>query len=314
MVPELERALHRITDGVRAEWGIYAKLLGTGEEIVINPDTPMDTMSVIKVPILVQLYQLADQGLLDLSTRIKLDDYHRRPGTGVLSLLDSGLQLTIRDAATLMISVSDNSATDICLEAAGGAPAVEAAMRQLGLNTIQVTGTTIEWFRALFAVMDPGADTMDMDPARLFFQGPWSPSSPRDVWEMTDARERFHFGGGRAFGKSTARDMGRLLEMLYLGKCADPDSCRRMLNALRAQQFNTRIPRYLVGAKIAHKTGDFDPFIANDAGIIEPHRGSAVILVVFAAGHRGYWSNLDESIARLSELISRYAVSLEERL
>ena len=57
MLTDLQYNLERIANGVRADWGIYVKFLANGEEIAINADAPMDTMSVIKIPILVELFR-----------------------------------------------------------------------------------------------------------------------------------------------------------------------------------------------------------------------------------------------------------------
>lgn len=48
----LRQNIERITRSVNAQWGIYVKVLDTGEEIAINADKQMDTMSTIKIPIL----------------------------------------------------------------------------------------------------------------------------------------------------------------------------------------------------------------------------------------------------------------------
>jgi hypothetical protein len=53
----LDTSLERITLSVNATWGIYAKSLETGEEIAIDSDRQMDTMSVIKIPLMVEVFQ-----------------------------------------------------------------------------------------------------------------------------------------------------------------------------------------------------------------------------------------------------------------
>ena len=87
MTRSLEALRHRlqaIADGVRADWGIYVKFLATGEEIAIRADVPMDTMSVIKVPLILELHRQAELGLVDLERRLELEQEHKRLGTGVL--------------------------------------------------------------------------------------------------------------------------------------------------------------------------------------------------------------------------------------
>lgn len=298
--PYLQHNLERIARGVRADWGIYVKFLASGEEIAINADQPMDTMSVIKIPLLVTLFRELDAERVALAQRLTLETAHKRFGTGVLKMLDEGLSLTVRDAATLMITLSDNSATDLCFEAVGGPAGVNQTMEALGLDAIQVIGTTLEWFRALATALDPSLASLPPD--ELFQRG--YPSLPPR--QLAAAREAFHFDGRHPFSLSTARAMGRLLEMIWKDECASAASCAAMREMLRLQQYRSRIPRYLFGATVAHKTGDFEPFIANDVGVIEPDQGEPIIVCFFCAGHRGIWENLEEAIARMSEKVWEY--------
>ena len=293
----LERNVQRITNGVRADWSVYAKSLDTGEELALNADAVMDTMSVIKVPLLVTAYRQIDAGKLSPAERISLDRAGKRFGTGVLRTLDDGLSLTLKDALTLMIIQSDNTATDMVFAKVGGPERVTATMRELGLDSITATGTSFEWFRALGAVTDPAWSKLS--PEELFTRGyPQTPTRQADV-------ERFHFEGKNPYGLSNARDLGRLLEKIARNEAASPASCAEMLRILRLQQMNTRIPKYLAGASTPHKTGDFPPYIANDAGLIETPR-ARVVLVVFDAHHRGIYANLEDAVARISEQVWEY--------
>src|ERR1043166_8902393 len=65
----LKQKLEQISSGVSADWGIYIKSLDTGEEIAINADKTMDTMSAIKIPLLVDAYRLVDAGKIDPAQR-----------------------------------------------------------------------------------------------------------------------------------------------------------------------------------------------------------------------------------------------------
>ncbi|MBI5877676.1 MAG: serine hydrolase [Chloroflexi bacterium] len=304
MLSDLQLNLERIANGVNAEWGVYTKFLADGSEIAINADRPMDTMSVIKIPILVELFRQVDAGRIDLDRRITLETYHKRFGTGVLRTLDNGLSLTLRDAAMLMIIQSDNTGTDLCFDAVGGPEAVNRSMFALGFTSMHAPGTCFDWFRALGTAMDPSYDTLS--PSELFSKG-YPNLPPR---EAAAARERFHLAGEHPFGLSSAREMGRLLEMIQAGTCASRASCDEMLRFMRLQQFTSRIPKYLFGAGTPHKTGDFGPFIANDVGLIEPYGKPPVIVCFFNARHRGIWANLEEAVARMSEKVWEYALAL----
>jgi beta-lactamase class A len=305
MLADLEYELIRIAAGVRADWAISVTFVTSDEEIAIDADRRVETMSVMKIPLLVTLFRACEANQVQLDQRIVIDSERKRFGTGVLRTLDDGLTLSLRDAATLMIIQSDNTATDICFEAVGGPDAVTTTMRQLGLQSIEAAGTTFDWFQALAASMEPAL--AQLSPGELFRHG-YPDLSPR---ELAAAREAFHFGERRSFGLATAREIGKLLMMIDAASCASRASCDEMLRILRLQQMNTRIPRYIFGAAIAHKTGDFDPFIANDVGIIEPFGQPPIIACFFASHHRGIWANLEDAIARMAAKIYDYARTRE---
>jgi beta-lactamase class A len=63
MLSDLRYNLERIANSVRADWGIYVKFLANGEEIAVNADAPMDTMSVIKIPIITCFFNAHHRGI-----------------------------------------------------------------------------------------------------------------------------------------------------------------------------------------------------------------------------------------------------------
>src|ERR1700730_16892563 len=103
----LQNEIESIIRSINADWGIYIKLLETGEEIAINADEQMDTMSVIKIPILVEAFSQIQLGKFKLSDRYTLKNADFLPGTGIIHFLDEGDTLTVKDLLTLMINVSD---------------------------------------------------------------------------------------------------------------------------------------------------------------------------------------------------------------
>src|SRR5258706_4354089 len=145
----LESNIARITKSVNAKWGIYMKCLETGEEIAINADDQMDTMSVIKIPLMVEAFRQIDAGKFSLTDRVALTDDAKRPGTGVIRSLDAGANLTIKDLLTLMIIVSDNTATDLIYDKVGGPAAVNKLMDDYGYKSIRATQTAKVWFDAI---------------------------------------------------------------------------------------------------------------------------------------------------------------------
>lgn len=110
-----------------------AKNLSTGQTISFAPDKLMPTASCIKLPVLVALHDLAERGEVDLDIPVVLEVADQVGGSGVLKNLSPGATLSLRDYATLMIVLSDNTATNIVVDRVG-IDVVNATMRDLGLT------------------------------------------------------------------------------------------------------------------------------------------------------------------------------------
>jgi len=268
----LEASLVRITRSSNASWGIYVKCLETGEEVALDADRQMDTMSTIKIPLMVEAFEQIKAGRFKLADIYTLQKDDLLPGTGILRSLDPGAVISVKDLITLMIIVSDNTATDVMYRMVGGPQAVTRRMEALGLKSTRATGTARAWFDALRAEGN---------------------------------RDEFHRQAKHPYGLSTPREMGVLLERMERGTLVDKASSELMLQILRGQLYRTRIPRFLSGWAVPHKTGDFLPYIADDVGVLEaPER--KVVLSVFTANHYGAGDALEEAIGRLAEQVAAY--------
>ena len=94
--------------------------LSTGQKYLFRADEVLPTASSIKIAILAELYRQAQQGKLKLTDLYTLQQSDLVGGSGIAEALTPGTtRLTIRDVAALMISVSDNSATNIIIDRVG---------------------------------------------------------------------------------------------------------------------------------------------------------------------------------------------------
>ena len=268
----LQQNIERITRSVNAQWGIYVKVMETGEEIAINADQQMDTMSTIKIPLMIEAFRQMDAGKFALTDKVVLTDAMKRPGTGVMRSLEAGATMTIKDALTLMTIVSDNTATDIMFEKVGGVQPVNDLMATYGLKATRATAPSSEWFAALRAAPTP-AD--------------------------------FHRAAKNPYGLSSPRDMGVMLEKIFRGQAVNKTASATMLQMLRGQVYSSRLPKYVTGFRVAHKTGDFLPYIGNDVGIFESDKCN-IVVCVFTANHFGVGAQLEDAIARIGELIANH--------
>jgi beta-lactamase class A len=271
-IARLGAAIERVTKSVNATWGIYVKSLTTGEDLALDADRQMETMSTIKIPLMIEALQQIKDGRFALTDKYTLARDDIRPGTGIIQRLDPGAVLTVKDLMTLMIIVSDNTATDALYRMVGGPAAVNARMTALGLTQTRAVTVGKDWFAALQA----------------------APSS-----------EAFYRTKATPFGLSTPREMGHLLELMERGQLVDKASSDLMLQILRGQLYRTRIPRYVTGFRVPHKTGDFLPFVADDVGVLEG-QGQTIVLSVFTGDHFGSGETLENAIGLVAKEVADY--------
>ena len=136
-------------------------------------------------------FRQIEAGKFTLSDRIKLRDEDKRPGTGIIKSLEAGADLSIKDLITLMIIVSDNSATDLMFTKVGGVESINRLMSEYGLTQTRATAPSSVWFAALR-----------------------SAKSPAD----------FHREAKHPYGLSSPRDMAVLLEKIKSGQAVSKDA------------------------------------------------------------------------------------------
>jgi beta-lactamase class A len=268
----LQASIERTTRSVNATWGIWIKSLDTGEEIALDADRQMETMSTIKIPLMVEVFEQIKTGTFKLTDQYTLVTEDIRPGTGIIQRLDPGAVLTVKDLITLMIIVSDNTATDVLYRMVGGPAVVTRRMDAMGLKKTQAATNGAGWFAALRA----------------------APST-----------EQFYREGKHPFGLSTPREMGSLLEQMERGTLVDKPSSDVMLRIMRGQLYRTRIPRYITGFTIPHKTGDFLPYVGDDVGMLEG-QGKTIIVSIFTANHFGSGEMLENAIGLVAKEAADY--------
>ena len=112
----LRATLDSIASAHRGVLGYSVLDLGTGMHLSHRGDETFPTASLIKIPILVTVYDLVERGELSLADPLTVLRIDKVPGTGVLQHLHDGLSVTVGDAAWLMATISDNTATNLLLD------------------------------------------------------------------------------------------------------------------------------------------------------------------------------------------------------
>ena len=294
----LQTEVEQIRRQFPGEMSIYMKNLATGDEIAIDSDKVFETFSVIKLAIAAELMHQIEAGKFSLSDRVRLSAGNERLPSGVLYALDPDLTPTVKDLLTLMIIISDNEATDVLGDKVGR-DNVTAYMHSLGLPNTEIKFSDLDWDRTWLGSLDASYRTATGDQTINFPFGKYGDQQLEAAFGHTI------YDANIFFGHSTSREIGRLLEMMANGKLVSKNASELLLGVMEKQQVNDRFPRYLKDVRIAHKTGDGQPFIANDAGILWV-KDKPIVLVVFTGHHRGSTASLHDAIARIAARVVQY--------
>ncbi len=113
----------------------------------------------------------------------------------------------------------------------------------------------------------------------------------------------FYDSSFRSPPSTTAKDIGLFFEKIYKGEMVDAKYSEKMLEILKRQTLNDRIPKYLPkGIMVAHKTGELDGF-KHDAGIVFSPDGDYIIVVLSKTKNP---SAAAEKIAKFSKEVYDY--------
>ncbi len=104
-----------------------------GERYSRLGDRKFRAASTIKIPVMIEVYRKFDRGECSPNQTIPLSAADKTPGSGVLQHMHEGMELTVDDLMSLMISISDNTATNMLIDLAG-IDQVNITMRELGMT------------------------------------------------------------------------------------------------------------------------------------------------------------------------------------
>ena len=184
----LEERIDRQIASLDAEVSLYARHLASRREIAIRADAVVNTLSTIKLPVMVLAFRDAEAGLLDLDERHTLLPGEFRRGSGLLQTFGPGLQPSYRDLVTQMIVTSDNTATDILIGRLGR-ERVNQFLADRGYGVTSLQTTTGELFRRLLELADPSARALS--PEEVYWRSfPRDADAPRRAFAFLDDRKR----------------------------------------------------------------------------------------------------------------------------
>jgi beta-lactamase class A len=212
--------LHRTLDSLAAAHhgvvGYTVLNIDTGERLSLRGDSTFPTASLIKVSVLVTLFDLAERDSISLDDRVTVLRIDKVPGSGLLQYLHDGNEITVRDAAFLMSTISDNTATNLLLDKI----AIRRTWKKMEALGLTKTKIHHKSFRR-------DASSVAMDSSMKY-----------------------------GLGVTTPNEMARLFELIALGKAVSARSDSTMLDILSNNTKGDMLQRYADGVWFAHKDGE----------------------------------------------------------
>ncbi len=297
----LERELGRISEASGGVLGFSAIHLESGREVHLHADQAFPMASTYKVPMAVALFQRVDRGEISLDDMITFAPHHYSPGSGTLTdlFVQPGLALSLRNLTELMMLISDNSATDRVLDAAGGGRAVTEAVEALGISGLRVDRSTLELIASFLGIDNlPPREQLTLDRYRALVEAT-TPAS-RDA-----AAARFSLDPRDT---STPRAMAALLTKIWRDEALSPEMSALLRDIMdRCRTGENRIRGMLpVHVNTANKTGTIGGS-ANDVGVIElPDGRGTVVVAAFVRDSTAPSAAREAAIAHASRAVYDY--------
>lgn len=269
------RALLDTLPGDTLEVSVALLDLATGDSLLIGAHTRMHAASTMKVPVMLELFRLADAGALSLEDSIPVRNTFRSIADGSTYTLspeeDSdreiyghlGERLAVRGLIERMIARSSNLATNLLIDLADPAR-IARTLEELGASEVEV----------LRGVEDGPAYRAGMS------------------------------------NTTTAYGLMKVLQAIAAGRAASPRATEEMIGILERQEFREMLPAGLPpGVRAANKTG-WITGINHDAAIVLPEGRPPYVLVFLTRGFRDR-----AAARRLAAEVSRrtYAAVVEGR-
>lgn len=140
--PKLESEIRKIIQDFKGDVGIYVLHLPSGKEVQINADSIFPTASVVKIPILVGLFEKIDQNELGYRQELVYRDSIKYGGSGLMQFYKDSVKTNLNTLAALMITYSDNTTSLWCQALAGGGVAINPIMDRYGFVNTKVNSRT----------------------------------------------------------------------------------------------------------------------------------------------------------------------------
>ncbi|WP_100626937.1 class A beta-lactamase [Algoriphagus formosus] len=293
-VEALSKKIENLTEKLAGRIGVAAQEIGSKETITINGDEQFVMASTYKVAIAAAVLDRVDRGELRLDQMVDVTLDMMMIGDAALNgrFVHPGIQLSIANLIEVMITESDNTATDISMGLAGGPAAVTNYLRRIGISDFRVDRSTGEIIGEFYGLPGPATHKLATEvfkarPELLKIQ------SDRNLDFEADPRDQ-----------ATPFAMLQLLLAIDGGKATSSESRDFLINVMsRTRTGSGRLKGLLPkGTPVANKTGTIGG-VANDVGYITLPDGRRFAIVVFTKSSTTSEADRDRAIAEVTRTL-----------
>ena len=241
---------------------VHARETGVdGPEFCHGADDQVVLASVFKIPVAVAFATEVAAGRLDETERTRVTSRYRIGGIGTAVCADD-VEMSWRDLALFMMTMSDNAATDVVFHRVGQA-AVDAVLAKAGLERTRILGCCEDLFASV------GAE-LGTDDAEAVLANP--------TWELV---QKLSMVDPERTTSSTPREITTLLDAIWTDRAAEPEACEQVRGIMARQVWPHRLSSgFPADVQVAAKTGTL-PGVRNEAGVVTYPDGRSYAVAVF---------------------------------
>ena len=295
----VQAEIAHIAQGIDGVVGVAAwRLDGKGPRVLVNADQLYPMASTFKVPIAGTVLSQVDSGRLKLDQLVPIDPNMMVESEGLAETFrHPGVSISVENLLELMLTVSDNTATDTLEKLVGGPAVVTQWVRSQGVTGLRVDRDTAGLIRDFYGLpagpsfpasleaglkADPKLEDKSDDPDPKFDDDPQDTSTP------------------------TA--MAQLLERIYTAKALSPASTKLLReiqerNTTGKARIRARLPE---GTVVAEKTGTIGGSVNNVGVITLPSDAGKLIVAIFIKKSSKPFEDRERVIADIARALYDY--------
>ena len=323
----LKNQILALVKEVPGNMGVYIRHIERGDEISIEADKVFPLGTVFQIAVMVEVFRQSEKGSLSLDDKIELADNHKAVGPGILQYMSPGLDLSVKDLLVLMMTISDNTATDLLWKKIG-VQSVNMMLRDFGFTrtNIYITNREYQLMSLLLGkefedltmseLVQSWKNRSQIDKTRTMasIESQYSKNLPieelRTRYEaMYGRREGKRFQQKRTFDEAvdnqgSPREIGSLIEKIFGGEAASPNACQQMLGIMLLRQDQNSISLQLPADVPVSGKGGWLAGTSNDAGVVYINPKSHFVIVCFTRKlDQGDDVAASEMIGKISKLV-----------